>query len=130
MRLCRPYNAPPPTNIQVHVQALTGVTYCRQRLELMRHVYNEELAESEMAVSGPSGPGDLLRCLTQCPQTQRFSLATLLPSRLVPRASCFRLTLNPTRIACFYTLNGSSRQCSDLARSIMWSVECCRVMRK
>lgn len=41
-----------------------------------------------MALPGPgpsSGTSELVRC-PQCPQnTQRFSLATLLPSRLVPR---------------------------------------------
>lgn len=72
----------------------------------MRHVYNEELAECESIAAGTavhsaaasSAHTDLLRCLTQCPQPpQRFSLATLLPSRLVPRDTYLHPAINHTK---------------------------------
>ncbi|XP_031354518.1 kinesin-like protein unc-104 isoform X5 [Photinus pyralis] len=52
----------------------------RQRLELMRLVYNEEVDTPSPLSVEDAVP--LLRCLTQCPPApSRFSLTTLLPSR-------------------------------------------------
>ncbi|XP_044740263.1 kinesin-like protein unc-104 isoform X3 [Chrysoperla carnea] len=84
----------PRTIVAVEVQdTKNGATHywslekLRQRLELMRHVYNAELlegvydtmtrGEAEGERSPSEAPPDLLRCL----QAPRFSLASLLPSR-------------------------------------------------
>lgn len=50
---------------------------CRQRLELMRHVYNEDSSPST-----PEAKEDIFECLTVY-SNPKFSLANLLPSRLV-----------------------------------------------
>lgn len=50
---------------------------CRQRLELMRHVYNEDSSPST-----PEAKEDIFQCLTVY-SNPKFSLANLLPSRLV-----------------------------------------------
>ncbi|XP_017782676.1 PREDICTED: kinesin-like protein unc-104 isoform X6 [Nicrophorus vespilloides] len=77
--------APPKTIVAVEVQdTKNGATHywsldkLRQRLELMRLVYHTE--ESPGSPDTPQGDDSLLRCLSQCPSTTRFSLSSLLPS--------------------------------------------------
>lgn len=71
---------------------------CRQRLELMRHVYNEDSSPST-----PEAKEDIFQCLTVY-SNPKFSLANLLPSRLVlERARLFPLivmqhALRPRRV--------------------------------
>lgn len=50
---------------------------CRQRLELMRHIYNEDLS-----LSTPEAKGDIFQYLINR-SNPKLSLANLLPSRLV-----------------------------------------------
>nr|CAD7588872.1 unnamed protein product [Timema genevievae] len=77
----RPY---PRTIVAVEVQdTKNGATHywtlekLRHRLELMRHIYNEEL--SPETPDAPRDP-DLFQCLSVC-TNNKFSLANLLPSR-------------------------------------------------
>ncbi|XP_068914980.1 kinesin-like protein unc-104 isoform X8 [Tenebrio molitor] len=78
----------PKTIVAVEVQdTKNGATHywsldkLRQRLELMRLVYNEEVVEMPSPEVGETTT-PLLRCLTQCPPSpSRFSLTSLLPSR-------------------------------------------------
>ncbi|XP_046427428.1 kinesin-like protein unc-104 isoform X4 [Neodiprion virginianus] len=72
----------PRTIVAVEVQdTKNGATHywtldkLRQRLELMRHIYNEDLSPST-----PEAKEDFFPCLTVC-SNQKFSLANLLPSR-------------------------------------------------
>ncbi|XP_011301560.1 kinesin-like protein unc-104 isoform X3 [Fopius arisanus] len=72
----------PRTIVAVEVQdTKNGATHywtldkLRQRLELMRHIYNEDLSPST-----PEAKEDIFQCLTAY-SNQRFSLANLLPSR-------------------------------------------------
>nr|XP_015837800.1 PREDICTED: kinesin-like protein unc-104 isoform X4 [Tribolium castaneum] len=79
----------PKTIVAVEVQdTKNGATHywsldkLRQRLELMRLVYNEEVVELPSPEVGIETTTPLLRCLTQCPPSpSRFSLTSLLPSR-------------------------------------------------
>ncbi|GJQ82255.1 kinesin-3B [Trypoxylus dichotomus] len=84
--------APPKTIVAVEVQdTKNGATHywsldkLRQRLELMRLVYNEEVTETPTPTPTPptaAEPPPLLRCLSQCPPSpSRFSLSNLIPSR-------------------------------------------------
>ncbi|XP_049853671.1 kinesin-like protein unc-104 isoform X6 [Schistocerca gregaria] len=75
----RPY---PRTIVAVEVQdTKNGATHywtlekLRHRLELMRHIYNEDISPET-----PDVKDDFFQCLTVCPN-QKFSLANLLPSR-------------------------------------------------
>ncbi|XP_023288977.1 kinesin-like protein unc-104 isoform X14 [Orussus abietinus] len=72
----------PRTIVAVEVQdTKNGATHywtldkLRQRLELMRHIYNEDLSPST-----PEAKEDIFQCLTVY-SNQKFSLANLLPSR-------------------------------------------------
>ncbi|XP_043279198.1 kinesin-like protein unc-104 isoform X4 [Venturia canescens] len=73
----------PRTIVAVEVQdTKNGATHywtldkLRQRLELMRHIYNEDLS-----ASSPEAKEDIFQCLPVYQHNQRFSLANLLPSR-------------------------------------------------
>ena len=51
---------------------------CRQRLELMRHIYNEDLSPNS-----PEAGEDFFQCLTACGSAHHFSFYNLIPSRCV-----------------------------------------------
>lgn len=51
---------------------------CRHRLELMRHIYNEDLSPQ----TPDQARQDLFDCISVC-ASHRFSLANLMPSRFV-----------------------------------------------
>ncbi|KAJ8923444.1 hypothetical protein NQ315_002003 [Exocentrus adspersus] len=82
----------PRTIVAVEVQDIkNGATHywsldkLRQRLEIMRLIYNEEVPEIQSPEIGADSAPPLLRCLVQCPSSpSRFSLTSLIPSRLVP----------------------------------------------
>ncbi|PSN48270.1 Kinesin-like protein unc-104, partial [Blattella germanica] len=87
----RPY---PRTIVAVEVQdTKNGATHywtlekLRHRLELMRHIYNEDLSPET-----PEAKDDFFQCLSVC-ANQKFSLANLLPSRLVLAVKIQRLEL-------------------------------------
>ncbi|KAJ8959613.1 hypothetical protein NQ318_021799 [Aromia moschata] len=79
----------PRTIVAVEVQDIkNGATHywsldkLRQRLEIMRLIYNEELPEIQSPEVGADSTPPLLRCLAQCPSSpSRFSLTSLIPSR-------------------------------------------------
>ncbi|KAK7869443.1 hypothetical protein R5R35_008169 [Gryllus longicercus] len=84
----------PRTIVAVEVQdTKNGATHywtlekLRHRLELMRQIYNEDLSPET-----PEGREDLFHCLSVC-ANQKFSLANLLPSRLVLPLKMQRLEL-------------------------------------
>lgn len=68
--------SPPPCTVTPSSDVLVICFVSRTRLELMRHIYNEDLVTSPLTPE--QNAEDFFHCLNQ-----PFTLANLLPSRLV-----------------------------------------------